>query len=551
VSRPNVLLIMTDEERYPPGYESPAVEAFRRQQLPGRRHLKERGFELHRHYAASTACTPSRTSLFTGQYPSLHGVTSTDGMAKHAFDPERFVLDPDSVPTAGHWLRAAGYRTFYKGKWHLSYPDLRAPGSLEGLASSDAQGRVLPEVVELYRRTERLDPYGWSGWVGREPHGASPADLGYRRDPIFAAQVCELFDALEADTSSEPWFVVASLVNPHDIFASGLPWRFFDLELPDDDVPEIDPAPSEGDAFEGRPAAHAAYRDVLPRMMLPQEHDGAYRRFYYWLHKLVDREIGRIVERLEASRFAGDTFVLFTSDHGDLLGSHGGLGQKWYCAYDEATHVPMIFSGPGIDAGGPGLGAATSHVDLLPTLLGLADVDIEATRVALEKTHTEVHELPGRDLSALLLGRACEADVDAPIYFMTEDQMSRGAHQTNRITGEAYDAVPEPANIESVIARLPTGPDGALELWKLNHYYERLAEWEREQGVPEPVDPLPVAKREAAPPARSEWELFNLTADPDERQSRADSDTATLSTLESLLERTRGANRRLPRHRSF
>ena len=103
---PHILFIMTDEERYPPPYEREVVAEFRRTQLPARERLRARSLEFHRHYAASTACIPSRASLFTGQYPSLHGVSQTDGTAKRATDPAISWLDPSSVPTLGDWFRA-------------------------------------------------------------------------------------------------------------------------------------------------------------------------------------------------------------------------------------------------------------------------------------------------------------------------------------------------------------------------------------------------------------------------------------------------------------
>ena len=85
--------------------------------------------------------------------------------------------------------------------------------------------------------------------------------------------------------------------------------------------------------------------------------------------KLVDQAIGRILEALEESGMADDTIVVFTSDHGDLLGAHGGLIQKWCNAFDEATRVPLLMAGPGIAPGGDGVNVPTSHVDLIPTLL--------------------------------------------------------------------------------------------------------------------------------------------------------------------------------------
>ena len=131
-SQPNILLIMTDEERYPPPYEPEAVKPFRKSQLTARESIRSRGLEFHRHYAGSTACVPSRATLFTGQYPSLHGVTSTDGMAKQNTDPGMQWLDPNSVPTLGDWFRAGGYRTHYRGKWHVSFADLTDPGLARG-----------------------------------------------------------------------------------------------------------------------------------------------------------------------------------------------------------------------------------------------------------------------------------------------------------------------------------------------------------------------------------------------------------------------------------
>src|SRR4051794_6668248 len=122
--RPNVLVIMTDQLRYPPSYESDALAEYRRRHLPGVERLRQDGVSFRHHYPMSAACAPSRASLLTGQYPSLHGVTQTDGIAKSADGDDMFWLAPDTVPTLGDWFRAGGYRTYYKGKWHVSHPYL-------------------------------------------------------------------------------------------------------------------------------------------------------------------------------------------------------------------------------------------------------------------------------------------------------------------------------------------------------------------------------------------------------------------------------------------
>src|SRR3954452_23554568 len=378
MAHPNILLIMTDEERYPPPYEDEAVKRFRREQLPAREAIRDGALEFHRHYAGSVACVPSRATLFTGQYPSLHGVSQTAGTAKKSDDPAMRWLDPDSVPTLGDWFRAGGYKTHYRGKWHVSLADLAIPGGHEGVMASDDDGRPIAHAVEAYRKADRLNPFGFSGWIGREPHGPAKSDSGTIRDGVFAEQVVELFGELAKAASDGPWLAVASFVNPHDIsFGDGLYKLLLGFDPSDETVPDIPEAPSQGDSFAGRPACQELFKTVWPQMIAEQPLSTAYRQLYYYLHKVVDQAVGRILDSLEASGMADDTIVVFTSDHGDLLGAHGGLQQKWCNAFDEATHVPLIVRGPGITPIADGITTPTGHVDLIPTLLGLAGIDAE------------------------------------------------------------------------------------------------------------------------------------------------------------------------------
>jgi len=538
MTSPNILLIMTDEERYPPPYESDAVAAFRRAQMSGRQRLREGGVEFHRHYAGSTACVPSRATLFTGQYPSLHGVSQTDGIAKQVTDPAMPWLDPDEIPTLGDWFRAGGYQTHYRGKWHVSHANLSIPGGHVGLMASDDDGRPIERAVEAYRKADRLDPFGFSGWIGREPHGAAKSDCGTVRDGVFAEQVVELFGELADASGDGPWLAVASFVNPHDIaFAGGLYEMLLGFGPPDDTVPDIEEAPSQADSFAGRPACQELFKVVWPQMVADQPADVAYRRLYYFLHKVVDQAIGRILDALAASGMADDTIVVFTSDHGDLLGAHGGLQQKWCNAFDEATRVPLIVKGPGIAPVPGGIAVPTSHVDLIPTLMGLAGIDVERAAAGVAAHHAEARALPGRDLSDVLTGTTA-APRAVPIYFMTEDDVTRGSTQTNILSGKPFDAVAQPACIEAVVATLPTGDGGSDELWKLNHYYERLDAWNADHGVP--ANPF------AAPAAAPVFEMHNLTSDPEERHNLAGEDRSALSAMTSILDAVRETQRLVP-----
>ncbi|MGI9579073.1 MAG: sulfatase-like hydrolase/transferase [Microthrixaceae bacterium] len=543
MTRPNILWIMTDEERYPPRYESDTIRKWRSEKLPARERLTKTGVSFERHYTASAACVPSRTTVFTGQLPTLHGNSNTDGTAKSADDPGIHWLDPYTVPTLGDWFRIGGYQTHYRGKWHVTHQDIRRPGDHKGLATTDKEGNRLREIEDLYRRVDPLDEFGFSGWIGREPHGAFPGDYGILRDPVFTQQVGELFDELEASTDDRPWLSVASFVNPHDIDLWGAPWDMLGMPKPPEGYLDVAEAPSDGDSLDDRPSAQRQWKDVYDKCFWPQPPDAAYRAMYYWLHELVDREIEAVLDRLDRTRFANDTIVLFTSDHGDLLGSHGGLQQKWYNAYDETTRVPLILSGAGIEAGR--WSNPTSHLDVMPTLLGLAGIDHDPTLTDLEATHTEAQALPGRDLSSALTGSAPQPS--DPVYFMTEDQMTEGLNQQNPMTGEAYESVRMPACVESLVAT--PAADGGL--WKINQYYERLADWEEASDKPWPTGPLEGIRKPSGEPAPPEWELYDLGSDPEERHNllapgRAEPSEA--AAMRSLLEQTRLDVRRVPKH---
>jgi choline-sulfatase len=538
----NVLVLMVDEQRYPTVYESAALAQFRADYLVTQEMLRQNGVEFQRHYAASTACAPSRTSLYTGHYPSLHGVTNTDGAAKSPHDPEIFWLDPHTVPTLGDYFRAAGYRTFWKGKWHISHADIEPPGTHGSLNSYDANGNRDAGKEELYLNAGRLEDYGFSGWVGPEPHGRSPLNSGAAagsgrkgRDEAIAGQAVELIEQLDSSNSNQPWMTVVSFVNPHDIALWGLASRLgekfglFDFtvggHVPADlFVPSLF-AQTRNDDLDSKPGCQKSYRDAYRQFFQPTFETADYFRFYYQAHHNVDAQLGRVYAALQQSRFFDNTLVVFTSDHGDLLGAHNGMHQKWYQAYDEALRVPLVFACPGLFQQPQSHTLPTSHVDVLPTLLGLAGINAEQARQTLAETHSDARPLVGRDLTPLLRGLAGPESVEAPVYFMTDDDPSRGQDQEN-IIGIPYDSVVQPNHIEAVVARR----DG--KLWKYVRYFDNPQFWSQPgtPGTPGVKDVVvkpatftpdvpgeqvvPFSKRVKVAPLPDEYELYDLTADP-------------------------------------
>lgn len=207
-ARPNILVVLTDQLRYPPVYQSPELAQFCREQMAGQESLRDEGVSFTRHYPMSAACAPSRASLLTGQYPSLHGVTQTDGLAKGPEGPDMFWLAPDTVPTLGDWFRAAGYRTYFKGKWHASHEHLDAHDGNGYLLSIDDEGNPIEENIAEYLKADLLDDYGFSEWVGPEPHGLGKHNMGTVKDPFTADETIELLQRLDADEADEPWLTV-------------------------------------------------------------------------------------------------------------------------------------------------------------------------------------------------------------------------------------------------------------------------------------------------------------------------------------------------------
>jgi choline-sulfatase len=473
--RPNFLILLCDEMRYPPVYESVAIKEFGLRYLKTQDLLRRNGVDFQRHYAASTACTASRTSLYTGQYPSLHGVSSTDGAAKGAYDPDMFWLDPNSVPTIGQFFRLAGYRTFWRGKWHASAADMVIPGTHNQLLSYNATtGAPDPANEALYTAADRLSGFGFSGWIGPEPHGPSALNSGSSvppgergRDIGFANQTMQLLERLAQAADAEPWLIVSSFVNPHDITLFGLYTNLsgnFDFSIEEGVVPSdvFNQALFQrtvDDNLALKPSAQASYQASYPIWMQPIGNFERYSRYYYQLHKNVDETMFGVYRTLMQSRFRDNTIVLFTADHGSLVGAHHGMYQKWYTAYDESIRVPLIISNPKLFPQPRRVEMLTSHVDLLPTMLGLAGIDPVAALERLSVDHSDARPLVGRDLSPLLLAGALLQRADEPLYFMTDDDASRGLDQATA-SGVDYKSVVQPNHLQTVIACL----DGRV--WK-------------------------------------------------------------------------------------
>jgi arylsulfatase A-like enzyme len=516
--RPNILIITTDELRDPPGYESEEVKAWRRETLKGEQSLRDSGVTFGHHYIMSAACTPSRASYLTGQYPSMHGVTQTDGLAKSAESEDMYWLDPNGAPTMGDYFRAGGYRTYYKGKWHASHPHLEDPDGGGYLLSIKDDGTRVPENIQKYLEADLLDEYGFSEWVGPDPHGLGKHNTGTMKDKFTADEVVELLQRFDKEQNDQPWLTVCSFLNPHDICLYGLVALVQGLRYHTGSIPDIADAPSHNDDMSTKPSCQESYVEAWGKIFAPQKDAELQRKFYYQLLAEVDGNIERVLETLRATKAYENTIVIFTADHGELLSAHGGMHEKWHNAYEETLHVPFVVSSPLIQGGPREVDALTSHADLIPTLLGLAEIDQEEALAKLASDH-DARPLVGRDLSRLILGTGADAPSD-PVLFMTDDEISEGNAKPGSPFMKlakglgTYQFIKQPNHIETVVARVAV--DGAPHLVKLSRYHDNQQFWtfpgEADKRLQKHKKYIKVTE-----PDPDEYELYDLTVDPYEQ----------------------------------
>jgi arylsulfatase len=361
--RPNILLVVSDQER-----QRDWLPAHVR--LPWRERLMAEGLEFANYWTHSSPCSPSRASLITGQYVPQHGINDNVIM------PEHRELATD-VPTVGSIVRGAGYRSSYIGKWHLSH----APQ---------------PD----------MDAYGYSDWEGNDRHFMGWAGTGVHFDPVIASNAARWLRA-NAASPDQPWFLTVALVNPHDVmwFPVDQPfyqpehaeqvaeirnildlakWKDDDpLPLFTDDYDEIfeDLPPNFDDDLRSKPEAHRQWRWDQQHGLWGYIDPGDKRAwlrhldYYVKLQQMADESLGTVLSALDDAGAWDDTIIIFTSDHGDMCGSHG-LRSKGPFVYNEIMKVPLYVRAPGMTMAGSVTSSLGTHVDLAATIAALAGASL-------------------------------------------------------------------------------------------------------------------------------------------------------------------------------
>ena len=355
--RPNVLLVTVDQWPGPllgcedhPVIETPTLDA-----------LAAAGTRFVRAYSECPICIPARRSLMTGTTPRTHG--------DRLFQPA--LPMPAHLPTLPAAFRAAGYQTFAVGKLHV-YPPRDRIGFDDALIAEEGRPQLgAVDDHDLYLAARGFAGQGFA-------HGMSNNDYGWRS--FHLPEDCHVTNwatdamcrTIKRRDPTRPAFWYLSYAHPHPPL---VPLASYFERYARRPVP---PALSAPWADEEQPHALAAVRDFWAR--LPPEQLTDARRAFYALCTHIDAQLRLVIGTLREEQVLDDTVILFTGDHGDMLGDFGLYAKR--LMYEGACRVPMILLGCKDDERVP-TGRVDRRLvglrDVMPTLLDLAGIEPPAT----------------------------------------------------------------------------------------------------------------------------------------------------------------------------
>jgi choline-sulfatase len=352
----NVIVFLTDQQRavqhFPPGWAE--------RNMPGLTRLQQSGLTFENAFTNACMCSPARSTLMSGYFPAQHGVKYTLETDMPASQYPQVELSTDFRNPASV-VAAAGYTPVYKGKFHCNKP---ANGST-----------WVPSDVNQYGFTRWDPPDAGANQDPPEAGGGSYDNDGRfmnaQGTPAAGTEGAVQY-LTSAAAKSQPFFLVVSLVNPHDVLF--YPKSYASAGYDDAWLQgEISPPATVGEDLSTKPTVQAQFLRLfnasgpIPTPAMKRN----YLNFYGNLMKSSDAYLMKILDTLAATRLLDNTLVIATADHGEMGTSHGGMRQKNFNVYEESTRVPLVYSNPRLFKKPKTSDALVSHVDFLPTLASL------------------------------------------------------------------------------------------------------------------------------------------------------------------------------------
>ena len=433
VKKPNIVIFICDQdsaavaERWPQSFED--------EHLPALKRLKKNGLTFNKMFTVTAACSPSRASMLTSTYPNQHGVINTvsepfsiaSRYSEYGTSYEQYVLNPTQVNLA-RVLKAAGYKVYWKGKWHLSTPKggtehwtvediehMKESYGFDGWTPLDAgvarndltkfakgtfynDERYLRGIEGVKKVIEQEAAQGLSCFARLSPEERQKKKQELlnkiaKEIPHQEEGILEFIQNLQPD--DEPFCLVVSLVNPHDIHVAPTfekdagysmeEFKDFNLPIPEtieEDLsfkPEIQEVFKQGSLVKENQRRKKLkslkekvwYEDELQPGEAPLDNKKVqqmYVNFYGYLKKLVDNQMNEVLDALEAKGLIDNTLIVRTSDHGELCLAHDGQREKAFNAYEETIRIPLIISNPHLFPTAVSSDTFATSLDLVPTI---------------------------------------------------------------------------------------------------------------------------------------------------------------------------------------
>ncbi|MGK4343263.1 choline-sulfatase [Ectopseudomonas oleovorans] len=350
MKRPNILFIMADQMAAP---ILPLHDAASPVQMPNLMKLAEQAVVFDSAYCNSPLCAPSRFTLVSGRLPSKIG--AYDNAADF----------PADVPTYAHYLRRLGYRTALSGKMHFCGPD-QLHGYEERL-TSDIYPADYGWAVNWDEPDVRASWYHNMSSVLQAGPCVRSNQLDFDEEVVFKARQY-LYDHVRM-SPDQPFCLTVSMTHPHDPYTIGREYwdRYEGVDIP---LPRQHIEQSEQDPHSQRILKIIDLWDKP----LPEDKIRDARRAYFGACSYIDDNIGKLLKTLQECGLADDTLIVFSGDHGDMLGERG----LWYKMhwFEMSARVPLLVHAPQRFTAHR-VSQSVSTLDLLPTLVELAGGQVE------------------------------------------------------------------------------------------------------------------------------------------------------------------------------
>lgn len=369
--RPNILFLMTDEQHF----RSLSITGNPYIETPNMDRIAREGVLFENATCVTPYCSPSRASILTSVYPHKHEILLNVSPNRNTQKP----LAAEAFPNTECMLHENGYALGHRGKWHLGDKgDFPGYESRAYAAKTNPDyGRFLQEHLPREDYADNRDPGRYldrpvekipavqKGW--KEFHADPKNRLAYIATigksvvpPEFLpeTQITEQVVGLLEDHKDDNFMITASWHPPHDLWVIPEPYYSMvdreKLELPGTkDLPDWD------------------QRGASKRLGDTMGDEGIreYAAIYHGMVKYIDDQVGRVLQRLDELGLSDNTLVVFTTDHGDMVGAHGCIGKSIASFFDDLVRIPLAMRFPGRIQPGTRVSQPVSQIDYMPTFM--------------------------------------------------------------------------------------------------------------------------------------------------------------------------------------